>query len=1047
MNWQHTPYTLPLLIAAGISAGLALYFWRRQRGTGATPFVFLMLALIVWSVGYALELASADQAQKVFWAKVQYLGIAPLPVAWLAFALQYAGREGWLTHRNLAALTIEPCVILLLVWSNDIHGLIWQKIELDTSGLFSVLDLIHGPFFWAHIAYSYLLLLGGTIVLLRTLVRSPRLYRGQAIVVLISVLAPWVGNVLYISGLNPFPGLDLTPFGYTLTGLVTTWGLVRFRLLDTVPVARDAVVTGMADGVMVLNAQDRIVDLNPAAERIIGWSISEAVGQPADRVLSSWPDLVESYHGMEDAYTEIAVHEGEVQHTYELRISPMRDRRGRFTGHLIVFHDITDRKQVEAALVAQKQWFEKLVAVARATAERFTLDATLQNVLEVAASLTGAEHGSLFLLGEDDVVTHAILARGKVTPAQEQEIVGLVMDRGLSGRVVRDRKAALVGDTTHDDRWLMLPDAPYTARSALVVPIMSRSSVLGVLTLTHPGVDHFNAEHLEWMQAAADQMALALRNAQIYDAQRRLANRQATLYEVLRAVGAYLDPEAVIKVAVIVVARMTSWPAVAVLLPDKEDRESATHLVVHAVAGVLSGVEGRHLPIDQGITGRAFRMGQTQYVPDVSADPDYVADDPAIYSELAVLLQRGERVLGVLNIESDRRSAFDTEDIQLAESLGEAIALAVDTARLFKEVADGRGRLQALIESSRDGIILVEMDGRVPVVNAPALELLGLPGQPEDWIDQTIRDGLVILRRHVPKVVRAALAEIRRIEKGDEPSGEGECEVSPRTIHWLNLPVMSGTTPLGRLLILRDVTEERLLDRMRDDLTHTMVHDLRNPLTAISVSLQFLDTLIADTASSYERQMLDIAQESSQKMLGLVSAILDISRLENGRMPVVRTQVSLDDLVAGVLDSQAPLATEKRLHLESDIPPDLPPAWVDAKLIERVLQNLVGNAIKFTPSGGVIRVTAGIDDTAEHPRLLVSVSDTGPGIPPEIQDRLFQKFVTGRQEERGSGLGLAFCRMVVEAHGERIWVESTPGSGTTLFHTLPMLPSEPQETL
>jgi PAS domain S-box-containing protein len=1039
MNWQHTPYTLPLLIAAGISAGLVLYSWRYRLGAGSMPFVVVMLALVVWSVGYALELASVDLVDKIFWAKIEYLGIVTVPVGWLAFTLQYTGREAWLTRRNLAALAAEPLVALLLVWTNEAHDLIWRTTRLDTSGSFSMLHFSYGPLFQVHVAYSYLLLLGGTLLLLQALARSPQLYRWQALAILIGVLAPWAGNALYISGLSPFPHLDLTPFGYTLTGLVVTLGLLRFRLLDILPVARDAIVTDMPDGVMVLDAQNRIVDLNPAAAKIVGLPVSEAIGQLARQVLTSWPDLAESYRDVEETHSEISLGEDDGQIIYDLRISPMHDRRGQLSGRLVVLRDITERKRTERALVAQKQLFERLVAVARATAERFTLEAMLQNVLDVATSLTDAEHASLFLLSEADVVTHAILARGAVTPAQEQEIVGLVMNRGLSGWVVRNRQAALVADTAQDSRWLALPDAPYTARSALAVPIMSRTAVLGVLTLTHPEMGHFDTEHLELMQAAADQMALALRNAQIYDAQRRLANRQATLYEGLRAVGAYLDPEAAIRVAVIVVARMTGWPAVAVLLPERSAGATPVNLVVRAAAGALAVAEGLRVPISRSITGRAFRTGETQNVPDVSVDPHYVTGDPAVRSELAVLLRRGERVLGVLDVESDRRAAFDTDDVQLAESLGEAIALAVDNARLFQQVVEGRGRLQTLIESSRDGIVLVEMDGSVPVVNAPALELLDVPGQPEDWVDRPVREGLSILRRQAPSVVRAAVAEIRRVQTGDEPPGEGEFDVGPRTVHWLNLPVMSGTVPLGRLVVLHDVTEERLLERMRDDLTHTMVHDLRNPLTSISASLSFLEALWDDDLPPTQSSILEIAQSSTHMMLDLVNAILDISRLESGRMPLDRAEVAVGDLIAAVLAGQLPVALGKDLELERDVPPDLPGAWVDAKLVERVLHNLVGNAVKFTPSGGVVRVTAQVNAVEGRPRILVAVSDTGPGISPDIRDRLFQKFVTGRQEGRGSGLGLTFCKMVIEAHDERIWIESTPDEGVTFFFTLPVV--------
>jgi signal transduction histidine kinase len=173
-------------------------------------------------------------------------------------------------------------------------------------------------------------------------------------------------------------------------------------------------------------------------------------------------------------------------------------------------------------------------------------------------------------------------------------------------------------------------------------------------------------------------------------------------------------------------------------------------------------------------------------------------------------------------------------------------------------------------------------------------------------------------------------------------------------------------------------------------------------------------------------------------MLELVNAILDIGRMESGQMPLEKSEVSLAELIAGVVESQLPLVAEKGLRLESEVPPDLPPAYADAALIERVLRNLIGNAIKFTSTGDIVRVAARADMSGEH-SIFVSVSDTGPGIPADIRELLFEKFVTGQQEERGSGLGLAFCKMAVEAHGERIWVESPPGGGTTFTFTLPLL--------
>jgi signal transduction histidine kinase len=242
---------------------------------------------------------------------------------------------------------------------------------------------------------------------------------------------------------------------------------------------------------------------------------------------------------------------------------------------------------------------------------------------------------------------------------------------------------------------------------------------------------------------------------------------------------------------------------------------------------------------------------------------------------------------------------------------------------------------------------------------------------------------------------------------------------------------------MGRLIVLRDMTEEYALERLREDMTHTMVHDLRNPLTGIVAALHMLlDGFMGDLRPE-QRQVLSIAQSSSDRMMQLVNAILDVNRLESGRMPVNLTAVRVSDLLREVLSAQTTIAREKNLQLASDLPPDLPPVQADVALIQRVLQNLIGNAIKFTPERGSIHVAARVwAESANPPMIWMTIGDTGPGIPLEIQSQLFQKFVTGGQQEHGSGLGLAFCKLAVEAHGQRIWVESTAGVGTTFTFTL-----------
>ncbi|MBN1889255.1 MAG: GAF domain-containing protein [Thermoflexales bacterium] len=677
---------------------------------------------------------------------------------------------------------------------------------------------------------------------------------------------------------------------------------------------------------------------------------------------------------------------------------------------------ITEREQAEEKLRTQKRLFENLVAVARATVERPTLEGTLQNTLDVAVALTDAAKGSVFLLDGNGTVTHSILARSDVRADQRQAIIGRVMDKGLAGWVLQHRKPALVTDTLQDERWVDLPEADL-ARSVLAIPILSGPIVMGILTLVHPQAAHFGAEHLELMQAATDQMALAVRNAQAFDELRHMADRQITLYEALRSLSGQLDPDAVVRTSVDAITKFVGWSNVALIVPD----ENRQRLVVHTSIGKLSPALGLQLPTDKSFIGRAFTTATTQWVSgeDVDSNPD-------VRSKLVVPIKRGGHVLGVLNMDSAQLDAFDPDDVLLAESLAEAVALALDNASLFQATQNERSRLQAIITSSRDGIIFVSLDRRLRVINETALQLLRLPGSSQDWLENRLNQALSLLRRTAPAVVRVTLAEMRRIQKGDEPPGEGEYDVPPHTIHWVNLPVMIGDTPLGRLLILRDVSDERAVERLREDMTRTMVHDLRNPLTSIVTSFTLLSNNAFGELSDQQGEIVEMAQRNALRMKELVNSILDVSRLESGQMPVEYAAFSLAELISDDCRMQAALAGDTDVHLECDVPDRLPQAWADASLISRVLQNLVGNALKFTPGGGRVRVTARHEKKRGASRLLVSVSDTGPGVPAEIQGRLFQKFVAGRQAGSGSGLGLAFCKLAIEAHSQRIWLESKP---------------------
>ncbi len=390
MQFQYTPYVFLLAIAAAISAALTVIARQRHAMRAARPFGLLTLALCEWSMGYALELSSADLPVQILWAKIEYLGIVTIPFAWLLFAILYTGNERWLRPRVLMALAVEPLTTLVLVWTNDWHGLVWRQIVAHSVGSLSIMLLTYGTWFWVHTAYSYALMLLATILLLRTIVRAPSLYRGQAVILVIGALAPWIGNALYLSHASPFPYLDLTPVAFTVSGVAFAWDVARHQLLDIVPVARDILIESMNDAVFVLDARNRIVDVNLAAQKLFGFEASKVVGAPAQQALTRWHDLVEQYIDVTEAHDEVTLVEGAEQRWFDLRISSLQDRSGQLTGRLVVAREVTERVRAERALRTARDELESRVQ--ERTAELAQANAALQAEIIEHQHAEEAEH-------------------------------------------------------------------------------------------------------------------------------------------------------------------------------------------------------------------------------------------------------------------------------------------------------------------------------------------------------------------------------------------------------------------------------------------------------------------------------------------------------------------------------------------------------------------------------------------------------------------------------------------------------------------------------
>lgn len=547
MYHLYNPYIWLLLFTAALYLMLTLAAWQRREAIGATPFTFFLLAAAIWPLGYALELAATELASKIFWAKVQYIGIASLPPLWMIFVLLYVRESQWLTRRNLYLLASGTLLTLVVVWTNELHGWFWRDPTLTEHGSLLLLESTSGEYSFFYLFWSYSLMLLGAALLVRQFIRSSYLYRGQIFALLLGISFPWLSNLSYWVGYTPLLGLNLTPFAFLFSSICVTWSLFQYRLLDIVPLAQDAVLESMNDGVLVLDANHRIVKLNPAAEHILRDN-SNLIGKPIHKLFPSLNGLVEVAKREQSASREILLRYGKDEHSFDIRLLPLMINEQQLEGQLLVLHDITERKRGQAEreqLIVQLRdalfHVQTLYRSARSMIALDSLPAILQAVVDGVAEALGANVVTLVTINLEQ---HRITNFVKTGPGSDEIEAPSYADlaKGLTGWVVRQQKLCRISKYVPSGAEVL----PLPARqesdiekegqnnqqgrhgethngAMMVAPLTYRGMILGALSATNrPDERNFEQRDEQLLMAMANQAAVAIANARLFhEVQRR----------------------------------------------------------------------------------------------------------------------------------------------------------------------------------------------------------------------------------------------------------------------------------------------------------------------------------------------------------------------------------------------------------------------------------------------------------------------------------------------------------------------------------------------
>jgi signal transduction histidine kinase len=398
-----------------------------------------------------------------------------------------------------------------------------------------------------------------------------------------------------------------------------------------------------------------------------------------------------------------------------------------------------------------------------------------------------------------------------------------------------------------------------------------------------------------------------------------------------------------------------------------------------------------------------------------------------------VPLTVGGSVVGLVHVSSHRENAFDQDDIAFLNRAADFMASSVQGVR--DALAIVKGRIERMVEHMTDGVLMLDRHGDVVAMNGAARAILGMDPQS---------------RKHV----RAAeLARVLELDAMDLMRAERR---TLRKELWLHgVPYQTQLSPIeetvgglaGAVMAFRNFTEEKQIDEMKSEFINIVSHELRTPLTAIKNAVHLVLGSRLGELNSNQKRFLEMAQRNIDDLVALINDLLDLSKIEAGRMQIPLRPLELSQPIEKSVSSLGPQATEKGIALETTIGSDLPSLYGDAASIQRVVVNLVGNALKFTDRGGRVRVEATStweEAGGERRRAVqVTISDTGSGIPKEQLESIFDKFhqVDGSRSQQvaGTGLGLPITRELIKAHHGRIWAESEPGSGSIFSFVIPAL--------
>lgn len=697
----------------------------------------------------------------------------------------------------------------------------------------------------------------------------------------------------------------------------------------------------------------------------------------------------------------------------------------------------------EEALMQRLEQLALIEEIAQKVSESLDLNLIIASVLDAAIQATQADIASLALIDENrqqfQVITQEVI-NGQVSG----HTIVSPLAAGVIGQVVRAGEMLMLSNNINDPNYV--PPTMGVFASSLAIPLRKGEKVIGVLNLESQQPNFFTNEHVGFIKSLAGHAAISIDNAQLLDERQH----EITTLQYLRDLTLQVSRVSSIETVIQAVLRTSIWVLhgnhSALYFYDAGTHEIVTHVSLHRTQqGTWQETE---LCIPHTFVYHVASTNQAHAINNVVGHKFYAECDAEAVEHRSIIglpINRRGVVRQVLCITFESTKHFTERDLNAADLLAGQVAGHIENADLNDELRRNNDQMRAILDATRDGIILLDRAGRVQDANRAACEILGLE------LEQLMRQSF---SRVMAQVEQYTLDGTQADAQAKERMGivrHQEQEYYILRHHEERRYIEESSTDvrddeghlIGELRSLRDVTERRQLDAYRKEIQRFVVHDLRAPLSSIISSTYMMSELLSDFATDDNLDALvHNVQRNAERLLRMVDTMQRQPDDGRARLIIDPNPVSLRELTARAYDVLAASIDTANLRFETDIAPEHDSVLADIDIIGRVLTNLLNNAIKFTPSGGRILVRTDASADAAH-MVRVMVCDTGQGIPQEMRERVFNlsEQVEGNRVIhglKGFGMGLAFCKIAVETHGGRIWVaDDGPLSGACFAFTLP----------